>query len=370
MLPPIEDRDRLLTELDRGESLPAHWYTEPAITALEIEKIFRKTWSYIGCTPALARTGDFVTGNVGEVPVVVVRNEKGLAAFVNVCRHRKHEVMSGCGNARTMQCPYHAWTYDLNGCLREAPRSSAERDFKAGDYPLLPVRVETLGTFVFVNLEKNAASLASYFRPVLDLIATSGIDLETLELHQRDEWTAPANWKTMLENYLECYHCAVAHPGFSATIDVTPSQYKLAEHGWCSSQLAPPRAAALEGTSRIKTYDARGSVAQAQYHFLWPNLTININPGFPNLSLDVWAPDGPRLTKGFTDRFFGPGVPQQFAEELIAFSRQVGEEDTALVSSVQRGLSGGLPERCRLLPGSEHLCIHFQKLVVHALAQQ
>ncbi len=176
---PIEDPGSLLAALDRGESLPAHWYTDPSITAREIEGIFRKTWNYIGPAKELANRGDYITGYAGEVPVVVIRNESGLAAFVNVCRHRRHEIMKGRGNSKIMQCGYHAWTYDLSGCLKGAPRSAAEPNFRLADYPLLPIRVESLGPFVFVNLDAHAKSLSSYFEELLNIIAKSGIHRAT-----------------------------------------------------------------------------------------------------------------------------------------------------------------------------------------------
>ena len=359
----------LLAALDRGESLPAHWYTDPAITAREIEKIFRRSWNYIGPANELANHGDYISGYAGGVPVVVIRNEAGLAAFVNVCRHRRHQVMKDRGSAKMMQCGYHAWTYDLTGCLKGAPRSAAEPNFRLEDYPLLPIRVESLGPFVFVNLDSGAKSLASYFGGLLSIIAGSGIHLESLQLYSREAWTAGANWKTMLENYLECYHCAVAHPGFSAAIDVKQENYNLTMHGWFASQLGQVRQSALEGKTAVETYDARGEIAQAQYHLLWPNVTININPGFPNLSIDVWVPDGPNSAKGFSEQYFGPGVSEQFAHDLIAFNKQVGYEDDVLTDSVQKGLLGGLPDRGRFLTNSEHLCIHFQKLIVGAMSE-
>jgi phenylpropionate dioxygenase-like ring-hydroxylating dioxygenase large terminal subunit len=357
----------LLAALDRGESLPARWYTDPSITEREITHIFRKSWNYIGPLAELTALGDYVTGYAGGVPVVVVRNERGLAGFVNVCRHRRHEVMKGRGNAAMMQCGYHAWTYDLAGGLRRVPRSAAEPNLRLKDFPLLPIRAEALGPFVFVNLDAGAAPVQACYGPLLDLIASSGVALDTIELHSHQEWQSHANWKTMLENYLECYHCPVAHPGFSAAIDVRPDAYKLAAHGWFSSQSGQVRSSALEGTSKIKLYDLAGPVAQSQYHFLWPNMTININPGFPNLSVDVWIPDGPNATKGFSEQYFGPGVSEDFARALIAFNKQVAEEDDRLTDSVQRGLLGGLPDRGRFLTSSEHLVLHFQRMVVRAM---
>jgi phenylpropionate dioxygenase-like ring-hydroxylating dioxygenase large terminal subunit len=358
----------LLAALDRGESLPAHWYTDPTITDREIANIFRKTWNYVGPLSELRNLGDYITGYAGGIPIVVIRNESGLAAFVNVCRHRRHEVMKGRGNAKVMQCGYHAWTYDLTGRLKGAPRSSGEPNFRLEDFPLLPIRAEALGPFVFVNLDQNGAPVHTYFGPVLDIIAGSGVDLDTLELHSREDWQSHSNWKTMLENYLECYHCAVAHPGFSAAIDVRPESYNLTAHGWFCSQVGQVRSSALEGRSRVKIYDVSGTVAQSQYHLLWPNMTISINPGFPNLSVDVWVPDGPNATRGVSEQYFAPGVSEEFARDLIAFNQQVGTEDDALTDSVQRGLLGGIPDRGRFLTNSEHLVIHFQKLIVKAMS--
>jgi carnitine monooxygenase subunit len=361
----IVDNPALLrAALDRGESLPAHWYTDPAITAAEIARIFRKAWNYIGPLSRLRNLGDYITGYAGEVPVVVIRNEGGLAGFVNVCRHRRHEVMKGHGNAKVMQCGYHAWTYDLAGCLKGAPRSAGEPNFRLENFPLLPLRAEALGPFVFANLDREAAPVAAYYGPVLDLIKESGVDLNKLELYEREEWQSHSNWKTMLENYLECYHCAVAHPSFSAAIDVRQENYNLTAYGWFSSQIGQVRPSALEGRSQVKIYDVAGEVAQSQYHLLWPNMTININPGFPNLSIDVWMPDGPNATKGFSEQYFAPGVTEEFARDLIAFNKEVGAEDDVLTDSVQRGLLGGLPDRGRFLTNSEHLVVHFQKLIV------
>ena len=110
-----------------------------------------------------------------------------------------------------------------------------------------------------------------------------------------------------------------------------------------------------------------GEVTRAQYHWLWPNVTINVDPGPQNLSLDVWRPDGAGRTLGFTDYFFGPDVPDAMVEEVLAFSLQVGREDVALVEAVQRGMASGAVATGRLMPESERLVAHFQRLVVDAL---
>jgi choline monooxygenase len=211
--------------------------------------------------------------------------------------------------------------------------------------------------------------LASILGELPQIIAQSGLDLAQLRFRQRDEWKSESNWKVGLENYLECYHCPTQHPEFSAVIDVNPDTYSLGSYEWFSSQVAPVRSAVVKGKSKKKTaYDAHGEVNQAQYHFVWPNLTININPGYPNLSLDVWTPYGPGRTRGFSEQYFGSEVPEDFAREMMAFDAQVSVQDDALTDSVQRGLSAGVPPQGRFLVNSEHLIIHFQKLILAALS--
>lgn len=367
MMPAAKTVADVRAALAHGQSLGARWYTDPAIAQLEIERLFRRSWSYVGPLSELANVGDYIATYVGNIPVAVVRNDKGLSAFVNVCRHRRHEVMKGRGTARTLRCGYHAWTYDLEGCLKAAPRTAQEPGFKMDDFPLLKLRVETLGPWAFVNVGENAPSLASQFGALPKIIGDAGIDLGALKLHSRVEWDSDANWKTMLENYLECYHCPVAHPGFSAAIDVRPGSYKAEAQGLLLSQVGhvrPEIAAVKEG---VKLYDAKGQVTQAQYHLLFPNMTININPGFPNLSIDTWRSDGPLRTVGMSEQYFAPGVDPQFALDLIEFNRQVGEEDDVLTSSVQRGLNAGIPEHGRFLTDAERLVGTFQRLVAEAV---
>jgi phenylpropionate dioxygenase-like ring-hydroxylating dioxygenase large terminal subunit len=357
----------LLEGLDRGVALPTTWYLDPAISALEVEYIFRRSWQYVGRLDQLPVVGSYFTSSVGDIPIILVRAPDGPQGLVNVCRHRRHEVVEGAGHRQTLQCPYHAWTYELDGRLRTAPRSEREVDFCKDDYPLLPVQVATWGPWIFANPDKTAAPFVEVLGELPRIIAECGIDLAGLRVRGRTEWSRDVNWKIMLENFLECYHCPVQHPSFSAIIDVRPDTYALEEHAWFSSQ----RGSVRERTSvepQARAYDAEGEVHQAQYHFLWPNLTLSINPGQPNLSLDVWIPSAPGRTQGFSEHYFGPDVSDAWADEMIAFNAQVGDEDDRLTSSVQRGIRCGVPDQGRFLPASEHLCIHFQKLLVTALA--
>ncbi|MBV9577455.1 MAG: aromatic ring-hydroxylating dioxygenase subunit alpha [Chloroflexi bacterium] len=353
-----------MDDLAHGLALPTRFYTDPTVVAIEQERIFRRTWQYVGRTAQVDHVGDYFTSVVGDIPVALVRAPDGLHGLVNVCRHRRHLVVQGAGNRQTLQCPYHAWTYELDGQLRTAPRSNAEPGFRNADYPLLAVRTATWGPWIFATADAATPDFEEVLGDLPRIVAESGVDLASLQLHERQEWTASANWKVIMENFLECYHCPVQHPAFSAVIDVRPEAYALVSHRWFSTQRASVRET-LSG--KPSAYDAAGDVREAQFHLLWPNFTISINPGQPNLAIDVSLPDGPDRTRGISEQYFGPDVSADWASELIAFNAQVNAEDDLLTSSVQRGLACGLPDRGRLLLNSEHLCAHFQKLVLEAL---
>ena len=291
------------------------------------------------------------------MPLAVVRDRAGtLRALVNVCRHRGHPVLAGAGRCSTLQCPYHAWTYGLDGALRKVPRGDREPGLELDGLGLLPAAVATWGPWLFVHPDPAAPPLEASLGALPAVLASCGADVDRVGFRRREHWTLACNWKVAIENYLECYHCAVAHPGLSRAIDVSADAYALATHPTFSVQAGEPRDPA-----------DRGEIVRAQFHWLWPNVTLNVKPGPQNVSLDVWRPDGPGRTVGFTDYFFGAGVADDEVEEMIAFSLQTGREDTALVEAVQRGMASGAVATGRLMPQSERLVAHFQGLVLEAL---
>ena len=176
-----------------------------------------------------------------------------------------------------------------------------------------------------------------------------------------------ANWKVALENYLECYHCPTAHPGFSKVIDVDPDAYALTISPTFSSQIGPIKASALSGKGNVPFVPV-GEVKQSQYHFLWPNTTVNIAPGPANISLERWVPDGTGRTIEVTDYWFGVDVPAEIVQEVLEWDDQVGQEDTDLVVSVQAGLDSGMVPQGRLMRESEQLLADFQRRVYDAIA--
>ena len=343
-------------------TLPWTWYADPEVLRREGERIFGRSWQYVGHTGQVAEDGSFFAATAGQIPVVVTRARDGaLRAFLNVCRHRGHVVAAGEGRRETLQCPYHAWTYGLDGTLRAAPRSDREAGFDFEELGLRPLQVDTWGPFVFVNPDAAAAPLAGALGDIPARLAEI-LDVEALEFRFRAQFELQANWKIACENFLECYHCAIAHPGFTAAVDVSPDAYRLEARGLTSSQLGPLR---RNGDSFL----AGGEVSRSQFHFLWPNFGINVFPGQPNLSCGPILPLDPERTARFLDYFFAPDVDQAWIDELLAFDDQIGREDTALVEGVQQGVRSGVLPEGRLLSESEQLVSHFQQLCADALAQ-
>jgi choline monooxygenase len=347
---------------DDTRTLPYDWYVDPAVLRLEQERVFRRFWQYAGRADQAADTGAYFTTRAGDVPVVVARGRDGeLRGFVNVCRHRGSVVCEGEGRRETLQCPYHAWTYDLDGSLRTAPRSELEEHFDRETLGLRPVSVAGWGPFVFVNPDADAAPLAETLGDLPELVAAAGIDVDALAFHHRAHSAVDANWKVCCENFLECYHCQVAHPGFSKVVDVSRDAYVLDESRWFSSQFGPVR-------ERPRgDFDPAGDVPRGQFHFLFPNVAINVMPGRPNLSIGPVRPAGPERTERFLDYFFRPEEDETWIADLLEFDDQVGREDAVLVERVQRGLRSGMLDGGRLMTDSERLIAHFGRLLVEQL---
>jgi phenylpropionate dioxygenase-like ring-hydroxylating dioxygenase large terminal subunit len=334
-----------------AHTLPFSWYSDEEVLRRERAVIFARSWQYAGRAAQVSEPGSFLATDAAGVPVLVTRDTAGeLRAFLNVCRHRGAVLTEGCGTRSTIQCHYHAWTYDLDGALRNAPRSEREPDFDKSEWSLVPASVDTWGPFLFVNPDAEAASLSDHLGELPEILARD-IDVDGLAFHSRVEFGANANWKIVVENFLECYHCPTAHPGFSAEVDVHPDRYLLEAHPTFSAQFC-----------RAKASGERG-----QFHLLYPNTGINVFPGPANLSIGPVLPHGTGRTERYLDYFFAPDVDEGWLRDFFAFDDQVGKEDTALVESVHRGMGAGVIEHGRLLLNSEPLLAAFQAWVAERL---
>ncbi len=281
-----------------------------------------------------------------------------LRAFVNVCRHRGAIVASATARRGTLQCPYHAWTYGLDGALRAAPRSDLEPCFERDALGLGPVAVDTWGPFVFVNPDPACEPLAGALGDLPAVAAEHGLVVDDLVYQRRVPYELRANWKVALENYLECYHCAINHPGFVEAVD--DRALRLETGPTRLSQFAPVHQRALAGDG---PYDVRGPITQSQFHIVLPATKFNVCPGPPNLSIGPVWPIAPDRCAGWLDYFFLPGTDPDWIAEFTVWDDQVGAEDVALVEGVQRGVSSGALAEGRLLAGSEALIAAFQAWV-------
>src|SRR6266700_1520394 len=306
----------------------AWWaYSDPELTARERERIFARAWQYVGHLGELGDGAGYLAARVGDIPIVVTRDREGqLRAFLNVCRHRGSVLATGAAARETLQCPYHAWTYGLDGALKAATRSGREPGFDCEGISLRPAAVGAWGPFLFANPDPEAALLDDVLAGLPQLVAGAVVD-----------------------------------PAFSALVDVSPDAYQLVPGEAFSSQFGSVR----ENGGGLAS---EGEVARSQFHFLWPNTMINIFPGRTNLSIGPVLPAGAARTERFLDYFFGPEADEEWIGELLEFDGQVGAEDKVLVENVQRGVETGLIERGRLLPESERLIIDFQQRVEGALS--
>lgn len=333
-------------------TLPFSWYSAEETLRRERGAIFAHAWQYAGRADQVAEPGSFLAAEVGGVPVLVTRDRAGsLGAFLNVCRHRGAVLTGGCGRRETIQCHYHAWTFDLDGSLRSAPRAEREPGFDPADWALLPARAATWGPFLFVNPDPEADGLDAWLGDLPELLARD-IDLDALVFHSRVDFGADANWKIVVENFLECYHCATAHPEFASAVDVHPDRYALEARPTFAAQFCRARTNAADG---------------GQFHLLYPNTGLNVFPGPPNLSIGPIAPHGPHRTERFLDYFFAPDADAAWLAEFFRFDDQVGREDRVLVESVHRGMAAGVLDHGRLLLDAEPLVAAFQGWVADRL---
>jgi choline monooxygenase len=360
----VQDRS-LRDALTRGRTLPADWYTDPNLFEREQERIFALSWNYVGRLEQVANAGDFLTGRVGEVPVVIVRDEAGtLRAYANVCRHRGSElVLQKSGNRRTLQCHYHAWTWGLDGALRAAPHCQEQAGFHKADFPLTPLRVDTFGPFIFINPGSASRSLAATLGQLPEIIRSGGADIDVLKFRERREYAIQANWKVVVENFLECYHCAVSHPGFAELIDL--DKYQVVAYDRCSVQRGPRKASARAQRKEEITAD---EAQEGIYTYFWPNFMLNVYPGAGNASTNLILPIDEHHCLAVYEFFFSESMPEDEQRAMVEFIDQVQREDIIIVESVQRGLRSGFYKQGQLILSRENGIQHFQMMVLSALS--
>jgi len=351
----------------RSSSIGADCYIDPGYLDVEREQIFRRSWQFLCHEEALREPGSYVTASFQDRSIVAVRGKDGtLRAFYNVCKHRGHELLKGAGTTRLITCPYHAWVYDLDGRLYRARRSELIENFDPSRISLTPVQVEVFCHLVFVNMDAGARPLAEQTDGLAREVTGYAPDLGALTFAHRLTYTVHANWKAVIDNFLECYHCPVAHRDFVSLVEM--DTYKVATHGIWSSHMA--RAGRRENRAYAV---AEASVTDHAVWYLWPNTTLMRYPGRGNFMVWRFIPVGPEETCEEFDIFFESAPPTDEEMEAIRFIDEVLQpEDIGLVESVQRGMRTPAFQRGRYLVDpdgsglSEHAVHHFHGLVLEA----
>ncbi len=355
----------------RSYTLPAGYYTDPAVYAHEKEAIFYRTWHYVGHLAHFETPGDYIAVRIADQGIFVMRGKDGeLRGFYNVCQHRAHELLQGEGNVKAViTCPYHAWAYDTAGKLRNARHCEAMPDFDKADFTLAQVRVEIFAGFVFVNLDPEAPALAEQAGDLAADLTRRVPEIAEMKPLQKLDFGGPsmqAGWKVVVDNFLECYHCGPAHPAFADILDL--ESYQTEAFGLWSRQLGPK--AKPENAAYDFAPDA--AMPSAAFWYLWPTTAFNVMPGSKEILVLAVRPESAGTT-AFTGHVYS--LSNDLDQARYDYLNQVlGPEDAALCESVQRGLFSRGYDQGRFAvdaerPGiSEHAVHHFHRLVRQALS--
>lgn len=343
--------------LERAQTLPARYYSEPAILPIEREKIFSRSWQLVGHSRQLMSLGDFFTTEVAGEPLLIVRGEDRIRALSNVCRHRAGPVASGSGNRRALRCGYHGWAYGLDGQLLSSPEFEKVENFDPGNVRLPEWRLETWGPFLFVCLDSEVPSLRNFVPEVFE--KTENLNIEEMAYVERREYVIQCNWKVYVDNYLEGYHIPIVHPGLMKELDYARYRTDIYEN-W-SAQIAPVRPGSGPGRRYLP---AEGETPDALYFWVFPNLMLNIY--LDSLSTNLIVPlDAGRTLTIFEWYFRNPGetAAGEKIRQIIDFSEEIQREDIAICEAVQRGLRSKTYDRGRYSVRRENGVHHFHRLL-------
>jgi choline monooxygenase len=329
--------------LAQAYTIPAAWYTDPRVAHLELQSVFSRNWQAVGRLAQLEKPGDYITASVANEPIVVVRGRDGkLRAFYNVCRHHAMTVMNEpCGHAEHMRCPYHGWTYNLEGELRGMTEFEGVKNFERADNGLVPVRVEPWENFVFVNLDPNAASLHDFLGSLVKLVKPLGF--HQLKFVERRSYIQNCNWKVYVDNFLDGgYHVPHMHKGLNSVLDYT--NYTIENVDRCCVQSSPVSVDAKSEASAAAT--RKGD--RAYYFWQYPNFMLNWYEGY--LDTNLVLPLGVDRCQVIFDFYFGDTseANMPYVRQSMGVSELVQQEDIVICDGVQRGLSSRAYQAGRL----------------------
>lgn len=357
---------KIITEFDcqvpieRAATPPSSWYTHPHLLAHEMESVFWRGWQIAGLTSQVEELHSYFTGSLGKMQYIVCRDGQGdLHGFHNVCRHHAAPVATGSGCTTVLQCPYHGWSYSLDGRFQKATRLAGIQNFKPNDFSLLPISIATWGPFVLLNFSMPYTGLKFDHNAVGEdwlgdahpVIAKADIDAALCHVATK-EYLVNCNWKVFCDNYLDGgYHVPIAHKNLASGLSLASYSTQVLERVSIQS---------------CKTDDLSERLGQsAFYAFVYPNFMINRYGPWMDTNLVIPLETSKCLV--VFNYFLDPLLvdDKEFVQQSLSESKTVQMEDVVLCEGVQKGLESPAFSTGRYAPTVEKAMHHF-----HCLLQQ
>jgi Rieske 2Fe-2S family protein len=331
-----------------AKSLPQRYFISPEVFAQEKERIFSRQWVLVGHQSQLAQTGDYFTAEIADESLIVVRDKRGeIRGFYNVCRHRGSRLIESRNGqlSATIQCPYHAWTYALDGRLVGAPHMDDVPGFDKSDYPLHRVNLGLWEGFIFVNLAEAGSrtgfvSLEDWFAPLQGKF--SHWNTSMLQPAKRIKYDVSANWKLMFENYSECYHCPGVHPQLQKVSPYDSAENDLREGPFLGGfmKINPGKSLTTSGNACAMFVGKIENLQQVFYYSIFPNMLLSLHPEYVMVH-QLW-PQSPERTLIVCDWLFHPDAFRRKdfrPDDAIEFWDMTNKQDWHVCELSQQGIS-------------------------------
>jgi Rieske 2Fe-2S family protein len=337
---------RKTTETFRAgaKTLPQRYFVSPTIFAKEQDKIFSRQWVLVGHQSQIAEAGDYFTAEVAGERLIIVRDKHGaIHGFYNVCRHRGSRLIENRnGQCAAIQCPYHAWTYALDGRLIGAPHMDETPGFNKADYSLGQTQLGVWEGFIFVNLADASARLEEWFAPLMRKF--SHWNMAAVRSAKRIEYDVGANWKLIFQNYSECYHCLGVHPELSRISPYDSAENDLIEGPFLGGFMRINKNKSLTMSGNVCALPV-GRFTEEDFHFvfyysIFPNILLSLHPDY--VMVHQLHPQSPERTLIYCDWFFNPQAFKRSdfdPDDAVQFWDMVNRQDWHVCELSQEGIS-------------------------------
>jgi glycine betaine catabolism A len=347
---PIQIKPRALTAFRRAadnssetaKSLPQKYFVAPEIFGEEQDKIFSRNWLLVGHQSQVANAGDYIVQQVNGESLIVIRDKIGkISAFFNVCRHRGSRLIENdAGNCASIQCPYHAWTYGLDGRLTGAPHMDEVPGFDKTDYQLHSVNVGVWEGFIFVNLQNNPVPPEEWFASLNGKF--SHWNMPSLRSAKRIDYDVRANWKLMFENYSECYHCPGVHPQLQKVSPYDSAENDLREGPFLGGfmKINSGKSLTMSGNACASFVGKIENLQEVFYYSIFPNMLLSLHPEYVMVH-QLW-PQAPDRTLIICDWLFHPdafGRKNFNPDDAIEFWDITNKQDWHVCELSQQGIA-------------------------------